>query len=164
MLLVKIAGALVVVALIVAYLVRGGRRPIDSNSRGMTRGGSPVSPPPSPYPPSRGLRLLDGTEPDSPRAVPLPRLDPSSEFVFSETSAQTVDSVSPPHLRHDEKWALDRSMRRAGYPRERRRRRIIWMILLVVLGLGVVAAVLAGLHSGGHHAGLALSYVATVSW
>lgn len=55
-------------------------------------------------------------------------------------------------------------MRRAAYPRERRRRRITWMILLVVLGLGVVVAVLASLHSGAHHAGLSLSYVATVSW
>jgi hypothetical protein len=153
-LVVQVAGGVVLVVLVLAFLFRGR----------FTRGGATsrdVRPtlPPSPYQPSRGFRILDGSEPESPHEVQLPRLDPNKEFVFNDPTT-SLHEVSTPHLRHDEQWALDRSMRRAPHPRVRRRRRLAWFILVVVIVAGIVAAALAAAHPGdhGHHVGLAVAY------
>jgi len=74
-----------------------------------------MSPPPSPYAPSKGFRLLDGPLDPSRRAEPLrPRLETDREYVFSETQMPGDSEVVPSHLRHNEKWALSKSARRSA--------------------------------------------------
>jgi hypothetical protein len=70
-------------------------------------------PPPSPYTPSKGFRLLDGPEGDQPRHhPPRPRLEPDHDYVFSESQLPPTytESISPLG-RHDERWALSKSVR-----------------------------------------------------
>ncbi|MDH2904066.1 MAG: hypothetical protein PXZ08_08970 [Actinomycetota bacterium] len=161
MLLIQIAGGVVLVFLVVAFLLRGrvanhsdttSKKP---RSREIARP-SP-SPPPSPYRPSRGFRILDGSEAlDSP-PVQLPRLDPDKEFVFNDAQVNPVEAISPPHLRHDERWALERSMRHGAHPRFRRRRQVV-VVAVIVLVVAVVVAIAVLRHSPTVplHSGLAL--------
>lgn len=160
MLLVQIAGGLVLLVLIVAFFLRGrgGQR------RTKTSTSVRPTPPPSPYKPSKGFRILDGSETPTPPEVRRPRLDPNKEFVFSDPLATSSETLSAPHLRHDERWALDRSMRRAPHPRVRRRR-WIWALLLTALIAALVAALLWPQHPSGQHASLVGAYVvAPSSW
>jgi hypothetical protein len=150
-LLIRIAGGLILVVLILAHLLRGRIGAARSKSRGDTR----PTLPPSPYQPSRGFRILDPNEPVQPHEVQLPRIDPLKETVFNDPLATPVDQVIPPQLRHDEKWALDRSMRRVPHPRVRRRRRLAWLIVIAILVVGIVA-VIVEITAPVHHAGLAL--------
>ncbi len=142
MLLIQVAGAIVLVALVLAFLLRGrvGAR------RSAPRAEKRPTFPPSPYQPSIGFRILDGSESEKPRPVELPRLDPVKEFVFNDPLAQTSEPVHPPQLRHDERWALDRSMRRAPHPRVRRRRRLAWTVTVALLVIALVAIVGANFH------------------
>jgi hypothetical protein len=74
-----------------------------------------MSPPPSPYAPSKGFRLLDGPLDPTRRPEPLrPRLETDREYVFSETQMPGDGEVVPSHLRHNEKWALSKSARRSA--------------------------------------------------
>jgi hypothetical protein len=148
--LIKIAGGLVLVVLLVAYVVRGRAR----THRPRSRSRSDIRPtlPPSPYQPSRGFRILDGSEPETPPAVQLPRIDPQHEFVFNDPLASSIEPTSPPHLRHDEQWALDRSMRHVAPPRLRRRRRWAWAILIAVVLAGIAAVIVAAGHHTATHA------------
>ena len=160
MLLVQIAGGLVLLALIVAFFLRG--------RGGATRAKKPPNvrptPPPSPYKPSRGFRILDGSEPDAPHEVQRPRLDPDKEFVFSDPLASAGETAGVPHLRHDERWALDRSMRRAPHPRVRRRR-WAWALIVVALVAALAAVLWWPHHSTGHHGALVGAYaLAPSSW
>ena len=76
-----------------------------------------VSPPPSPYSPSKGFRLLDGAVDPARRSEPArPRLETEREYVFSESQMPTYDDVRPVALRHNESWALSRSSRRSSVP------------------------------------------------
>lgn len=146
MLLIKIAGGLVLVALVLAFLLRGrvgARRPTARSEKRPTF-------PTSPYQPSRGFRILDGGEPEQPHSVQLPRLDPAKEFVFNDPLAQSNEPASLPQLRHDERWALDRSMRRVPHPRVRRRRRMAWITTVVVVALGLITIIAANVHLHGH--------------
>ena len=161
MLVVKIAGGLVLVALIVAFLLRGR----SSTPRKRTRSDVRPTLPPSPYKPSRGFRLLDGSEVDEPHQVQRPRLDLNKEFIFSDPTALSAEPAAPPHLRHDERWALDRSMRHAPRPGARsRRRRAAWLILLAVLIAALVATMLMNRHPPAHHGALAGYLVTPSSW
>ncbi|MBW4029089.1 MAG: hypothetical protein HIU57_00230 [Acidobacteria bacterium] len=160
MLLVKIAGGLVLVVLIAAFFLRG--------RGGVARPKSPASvrptPPPSPYKPSRGFRILDGSETDAPHQVQRPRLDPNKEFVFNDPLASPSETASLPHLRHDERWALERSSRRAPHPHVRRRR-WAWVLLVAVLIAGLIAVLLISQHPARHRPALASAYaVAPSSW
>jgi hypothetical protein len=96
-----------------------------------------MEPPPSPYTPSRGFRLLDGplTVPDRP-SPPKPRLEPDREYVFSESQLPPTyqESVSPLG-RHDERWALSKSVHRSRFSSLGSR------VGLVVLVVAVVAIV-----------------------
>ena len=130
MFVVQVAGGVVLVVLVLAFFL--WRR-----SSGPSKHVRPTLPP-SPYQPSRGFKMLDGTESPAPHDVPRPRLDPHKEFVFGEYSPTA--EVEVPHLRHDERWALDRSMRRVSPPRTRRRRRVISLSVVVV---AAVVALLA---------------------
>ncbi len=73
-----------------------------------------MSPPPSPYAPSKGFRLLDGPLDSTRRPEPLrPRLESDRDYVFSESQMPGDGEVVPSHLRHNEKWALSKSARRS---------------------------------------------------
>jgi hypothetical protein len=159
-LLIQIAGGLVLVVLILAFLLRGRLSARAGAPQKRSKANFRPTLPPSPYQPSRGFRILDSNEPVVPHPVQLPGLDPNREFVFNDPLATTAESVSPPHLRHDEQWALDRSMRHAPHPRVRRRRRLAWAIVILLLVIGLVAVLILR-HSpapaAAHHSGLALT-------
>jgi hypothetical protein len=73
-----------------------------------------MSPPPSPYAPSKGFRLLDGPLDEKRRPEPSrPRLESDREYVFSESQRPIDGEVVPTQLRHNEKWALSKSARRS---------------------------------------------------
>lgn len=72
-----------------------------------------MSPPPSPYAPSKGFRLLDGPLDASRRPEPpRPRLETDREYVFSESQMPGDADVVPTLHRHSEEWALSKSARR----------------------------------------------------
>ena len=86
-----------------------------------------VSPPPSPYAPSKGFRLLDSSgEPVTRPPVERPRLDPSRPYVFSDS--QNVEESSALHTRHNDDWFLSRSSHRSTGS-------------LVARGVGIVLAI-----------------------
>jgi hypothetical protein len=133
------AMVLAVVALRVRKLRRDERRlmsrPVDRRL---------VSPPPSPYQPSRGFRLLDGTVPTDTRPTPQrPRLEPSRDYVFSELSGPGGDERPELPTRHDAEWALTRSQHRAGAPAGAR-----FLFVVVVLIAGISVAGYALRHHG----------------
>ena len=134
---IQVAGGVVLVALVLAFVLRG-----RLTSAARSRDVRPTLPP-SPYQPSRGFRILDGTEAPAAHEVRLPRLDPDTEFVFGDNSLPPAETA-PIHLRHDDQWALNRSMRHSPPPRLRRR------IVLFVVILIVLAAVLVAVLHGGH--------------
>ncbi len=72
-----------------------------------------VAPPPSPYEPSRGFRLIgeDGAPLERP-PVQRPRLDPARHYVFSDSATHNEDAL-PVHLRHNDDWFLSRSAHRS---------------------------------------------------
>ena len=161
MLLVQVAGGLILVVLVLAFLLRGRIGATRTRSKSDTR----PKLPPSPYQPSRGFRILDDSEPEAPHQVRLPRLDPTTEFIFNDPLASSSESAHGSHLRHDEKWALDRSMRHAPHPRVRRRRRLAWALLIVVLAAGIITALWLGVPPRTHHPAQGLAYgVAPSSW
>jgi hypothetical protein len=71
-----------------------------------------VSPPPSPYAPSKGFRLLDGSgEPVARPPLERPRIDPGRPYVFSDS--QNPEESSALHARHNDDWFLTRSSHRS---------------------------------------------------
>jgi hypothetical protein len=93
-----------------------------------------MSPPPSPYAPSKGFRLLDGPLDSTRRPEPLrPRLESDRDYVFSESQMPGDGEVVPTQLRHNEKWALSKSARRStSY--SGLRVAIIALIVIVIAG------------------------------
>jgi hypothetical protein len=92
-----------------------------------------LEPPPSPYEPSKGFRLVDDTgEPLTRPPVSKPRLDPDRQYVFTDTSSASEDIVSSP-LRHNDRWFLAQYSRRSPASKLMRRSVIVVLILLVVL-------------------------------
>jgi hypothetical protein len=72
-------------------------------------------PPPSPYTPSKGFRLLDGPTNSAARPEPpRPRLEPDRDYVFSESQLPSNQESASPLGRHDERWALSKSVRGAS--------------------------------------------------
>lgn len=105
---------LVVLAAVVTLRVRKLRRD-QARELSRTVERRLVAPPPSPYTPSKGFRLLDGHEPGTVRPSPLrPRLDPERHYVFSESSSSPTDDVVPSISRHDQEWLLHRSSSRSS--------------------------------------------------
>ena len=106
--------ALVLVATTVALRVRKLRR---DQSRELARSQDRrlVTPPPSPYTPSKGFRLLDGHDQGTVRPAPAPpRLDPQRHYVFSDAMPSSGDDVVPSISRHDQEWLLHRSSNRSS--------------------------------------------------
>jgi hypothetical protein len=96
-----------------------------------------MSPPPSPYAPSKGFRLLDGPLDPTRRPEPLrPRLETDREYVFSETQMPGDSEVVPSHHRHNEQWALSKSARRSA---SFTGLRVGIIALIVVVALALVA-------------------------
>lgn len=102
-----------------------------------------MAPPPSPYAPSKGFRLLDGDgEPLERPPVPRPRLDPERRYVFGESSAG--EEFMPTHLRHDDDWFLSRSAHRSTLA--------TWFARLAVVALVVIVlAVIVTYYLDRHH-------------
>src|ERR1700691_3659715 len=97
-----------------------------------------MSPPPSPYAPSKGFRLLDGPLDSTRRPEPLrPRLETDREYVFSETQMPGDGDVVPTHLRHSEEWALSKSARRPASFTGLRVALIALIVIVIVGALGL---------------------------
>jgi hypothetical protein len=94
-----------------------------------------VSPPPSPYEPSKGFRLIDEAgEPLERHPVQRPRLDPSRHYVFSDSAIHHEDAL-PTHLRHSDDWFLSRSAHRSTTYIVLR---AVGVVLLIAIVIGTV--------------------------
>lgn len=140
---VKIVGAVFVFLLAIAVILRMRKLRRDE----MRELAKPVerrliTPPPSPYRPSKGFRLLDGTnEPLARPEVERPRLDPSRPYVFGESSGP--EEVVPAPLRHSQDWFLTRSSHRSGLS--------IWLRRIVVVVVVVVVIAIVATYYADHH-------------
>jgi hypothetical protein len=96
-----------------------------------------MSPPPSPYAPSKGFRLLDGPLDATRRPEPTrPRLEADRDYVFSESQMPVDGEVVPTHFRHNEQWALSKSARRPA-SLTGLRVGVIALVVLIVGGVGL---------------------------
>jgi len=94
-----------------------------------------LTPPPSPYTPSKGFRLLDGDVPVAVRREPSrPRLEPSREYVFSESQLPASEETLPLASRHDTQWALSRSGHRPRVSTSGARIGVIVVVVILVVG------------------------------
>ncbi len=101
-----------------------------------------LAPPPSPYRPSQGFKLLDGAEPLAQRPTPeRPRLDPDHDYVFSDSPGE--DRAGAPG-RHDSRWALERATRRSGVSGGVR------ALLVVLVAAALIGGVGYALHRARH--------------
>jgi hypothetical protein len=101
-----------------------------------------VSPPPSPYAPSKGFRLLDGSgEPVTRPPLERPRLDPGRQYVFSDS--QSPEESSALHARHNDDWFLSRSSHRSTGS-------LVARSVAIVLAIAVVVAIIVT-YAVGHH-------------
>jgi hypothetical protein len=97
-----------------------------------------MSPPPSPYAPSKGFRLLDGPLEEKIRPEPSrPRLESDREYVFSESQMSGDGEVVPTPLRHNEKWALSKSARHSTSFTGLRVAVIAVVVVVLVGGFGI---------------------------
>jgi hypothetical protein len=95
-----------------------------------------MAPPPSPYEPSRGFRLLDETgQPLARPPLERPRLDPNRHYVFSELSGTGEEGISS-HARHNDEWFLSRSSQRSTLSIVLRRLGVLAVIALVGVVVG----------------------------
>ena len=146
---IKIVVAIVIV-LFIAVAVLRVRKLRRDEMRELSR---PVerrlmTPPPSPYQPSKGFRLLDGADDVARRSQPSrPRLDTSHDYVFGETHAPGYDDVRLTTTRHNESWALTRSSRHSSLPG------VGLMIVAVAVALALVIGVVIYYTSGSSHPG-----------
>jgi hypothetical protein len=132
----KVLAGIVVVVIVSAVLLRVRKIRRDE----MRKLSKPVdrrlmAPPPSPYAPSKGFRLLDGEGQAVNRPpVERPRLDPSRHYVFNELTGASEEVVSS-QLRHKDDWFLSRSSHRSTFSILMRRLLVFVVIALVVATL-----------------------------
>ena len=134
--LVTIVAVLVVVLAVGVVVLRWRRIRHEENERARRLDPRLLSPPPSPYTPAQGFRLVDGETPTptpTRPAPPRPRLD-ERDYVFGDVGANVEEPLHAP--RHDSHWALERMTRH----RRRRWRSRQWMRLGVVVLVVVLAA------------------------
>jgi hypothetical protein len=132
----------IILALVVVTVASGSVLRIRKLRRDRSRGRSTkidrrlMTPPPSPYSPSKGFRLLDGAQDNTAHSQPpRPRLEPDHEYVFSDAQLPPYDLSNLAHLRHDEHWALSRSARRAKFSVAGIRTALIVAVIVIVLGV-----------------------------
>lgn len=102
-----------------------------------------VSPPPSPYAPSKGFRLLDGSgEPVTRPPVERPRLDPGRPYVFSDSLSSEESGAL--HARHNDDWFLSRSSHRSTGSLVARS---VGLVLAVAVVVGVIVTYAVEHHS-----------------
>jgi hypothetical protein len=95
-----------------------------------------VAPPPSPYEPSKGFRLInEAGEPLERGPVQRPRLDPERHYVFSDAATHNDDAL-PTHLRHNDDWFLSRSAHRSTTYIVMR---AVGIVVLIAIVIAVVA-------------------------
>src|SRR5271156_5553486 len=95
-----------------------------------------MAPPPSPYAPSKGFRLLDESgQPLTRPPLERPRLDPDRHYVFNELSGASEETVSS-HLRHNDDWFLSRSSQRSSLSIFLRRLAVLVVIALIAVVVG----------------------------
>jgi hypothetical protein len=130
--------AVVVVVLVLVGIVLRIRKLRRDEMRELSR---PVerrlfAPPPSPYQPSKGFRLLDESgQPVTRPPIEPPRLDPNRRYVFNELSGANEDAISS-HLRHNDDWFLSRSSQRSTLS-------IVLRRLTVFVVIALIAAIVA---------------------
>ncbi len=126
---IEIVAGIVVILLIAGTVLRVRKVRRDEKrelSRPLDR--RLVVPPPSPYAPSKGFRVLDGSGETLDRpTLERPRIDPSRQYVFS-------DPDEPPVIRarHNEDWFLSRSAHRSPASLAGRAAAIVVVIALVI--------------------------------
>ncbi|MGA7834532.1 MAG: hypothetical protein WCA31_04940 [Acidimicrobiales bacterium] len=127
----EVVGGLVVALVLVGAGLRVRKVRRDARrDRGIPVDRRLVAPPPSPYAPSKGFRLLDESgEPIARPPVQRPRLDPERPYIFSDSATHGEDAL-PSHLRHSDDWFLSRSAHRSTSS-----------VVLRVVGAFVVVAV-----------------------
>jgi hypothetical protein len=129
-LVVILALLLIVVALRMRKLRRDDMRELEKRTDPRL-----VVPPPSPYLPSRGFRLLDETDsPAAPRVPVRPRLEPDRKYVFSDFHPAQLDVNPLQTARHDDEWALSRSASRSSLSLRGARLLVVVVVVLLVLG------------------------------
>jgi multisubunit Na+/H+ antiporter MnhB subunit len=133
-----VTGLLVVGAALVLVIIAGAIwwRRSSHDARHDARDSHLLTPPPSPYAPSQGFRLVDGESAPAPATRPTParpRLD-ARDYVFGDASPTGEDSLVA--MRHGSNWALERTARR----RRRKWRSRQWMRLGVVVLVVALAA------------------------
>ncbi len=143
----EIAGIVVAVLLVAGTLLRIRKLKRDEMrelSKPLER--RLVSPPPSPYTPSKGFRLLDGSgEPVTRPPVERPRLDPARQYVFSDSASSEQSSAL--QARHNDNWFLSRSSHRSTASIVARS---VAVVLLAVLVVVVVVTYYVAHHPGKH--------------
>ncbi|HUX05175.1 MAG TPA: hypothetical protein VMV53_09770 [Acidimicrobiales bacterium] len=145
---VKVALVTIIVLVVLGVALRARKlRRDELHERGARRDRGPLAPPPSPYAASKGFRLIDAagnpTEPTRPEP-PRPRLEPDRDYVFGEAQLGSFEEVSPPTTRHDERWALERSLHRPRVPM--RPRVIVTVVIVLVVLLAMVVYAMKGRH------------------
>ncbi|HQT99724.1 MAG TPA: hypothetical protein PLG60_04400 [Acidimicrobiales bacterium] len=149
------AVVLVVLATVVTLRVRKLRRD-QARELARTAERRLMTPPPSPYTPSKGFRLLDGHEPGTVRPSPSrPRLDPERHYVFSESTPSSTEEVVPNLSRHDQEWLLHRSSSRSSLVG------VGPITLIVLVVVFVVAAVV--LYARHHHGPVTTTTTTTIT-
>ncbi|MGC2486190.1 MAG: hypothetical protein WA359_08105 [Acidimicrobiales bacterium] len=107
---IEIVVVIVVVLLVVGSVLRLRKIRRDEKrelSRPLDR--RLVEPPPSPYAPSKGFRVLDSSDETLERsALERPRIDPARQYVFNDP-----DELPVIRARHNEDWFLSRSAHRS---------------------------------------------------
>jgi hypothetical protein len=131
--------AVVIVALVLTVAALRFRKLRRDESRNLAK--TPerrlVVPPPSPYAPSKGFRLIDAAgEAINRPPVERPRLDAERPYVFND-SAVADEDFTPSRARHNDDWFLSRSSHRsAGSIMSRR-------VSIAVLAIVIAAALVA---------------------
>jgi hypothetical protein len=142
--------AVVVVLLLLAGTVLRVRKLRRDEMRELSR---PVerrlmAPPPSPYAPSKGFRLLDESgQPLARPPIERPRLDPNRHYVFNESTGGG-EEIAASHLRHNDDWFLSRSSQRSTASIVLRRLAVLVLVALIIV---IVATYYVDHHPGKGH-------------
>ncbi len=133
---IKIVLAIVIVAALAVSVLRMRKLRRDEQRQRFQRVDRRLlAPPPSPYTPSKGFRLLDSEVPLAARPEPpRPRLEPEHEYVFSEAQLPPIDESALAAARHDARWALSRSAHRSPFSGSGSRVGVILIVAILIIG------------------------------